>query len=151
MHACPCYDTCMTNAVCPACMHAVSAICPWATVVVYNMRRTGVPATESATTSRCNALTSTLGSSDGCLVDIFTHNTGQSLTECPCDRSKACVRVSVTSRILLTVTLANALGRPNSTLLLALRYTCQTQRWPKPGPGLSCTHTDPATITDPML
>ena len=26
----------MTDAVCPACMHAVSAICPWATVLVYN-------------------------------------------------------------------------------------------------------------------
>ena len=26
----------MTDAVCPACMHAVSAICPWATVLFYN-------------------------------------------------------------------------------------------------------------------
>ena len=26
----------MTDAVCPSCMHAVSAICPWATVLVYN-------------------------------------------------------------------------------------------------------------------
>ena len=26
----------MTDAVCPACMHAVSVICPWGTVLVYN-------------------------------------------------------------------------------------------------------------------
>ena len=34
-------------------------------------RHIGVLATESAPTSRCNALTSTLGLSDGCLVDIL--------------------------------------------------------------------------------
>ena len=36
-------------------------------------------------------------------------------------------------------------------LLLALRYTRQTQCWPEPGPGLLCTHTDPVIVTDPML
>ena len=35
------------------------------------MRHIGVLATEAAPTSRCNALTSTLGLSDGCLVDIL--------------------------------------------------------------------------------
>ena len=61
------------------------------------------------------------------------HTTGQSHTECPWNRLKVCVRVSVTPRALLVITIADTNGRPTPTLLLALRYTNQTQHWPKPG------------------
>ena len=38
---------------------------------------------------------------------------------------------TVTSRILLIVTPANAIRRPKPTLLLAPRYANETQHWPK--------------------
>ena len=49
------------------------------------MRCIGVPATESAPTSRGNALTSTLGSSDGCLVDILYTTQAKASLELGCN------------------------------------------------------------------
>ena len=97
------------------------------------MRRVGVPATESAPTSQCNSLTSTSGSSDGCLVDILYTQQAKALQKCPCVRSNVCTRVSVTSRTSLSTSNASTNGRPQPTLLPVLRYTNRTQHWPKPG------------------
>ena len=63
----------------------------------------------------------------------FVHTIGQSLTECASDWSTVCVRVSVISRILLSMTTASTNGRPKPKLLLVLRYTNPSQHWPKPG------------------
>ena len=60
------------------------------------------------------------------------HTTGQSLTECPCVRSNGCARASVSSRTSLSSTNASTNGRPKPAQLPVLRYTDQTQHWPKP-------------------
>ena len=97
------------------------------------MRRVGLPATELAPTSRCNALSSTSGSADGCLVDILYTQHAKALQKRPCVRSNECTRVSVISRTSRSTTNASTNGRPKPTLLPVLRCTDQTQHWPKPG------------------
>ena len=135
----------MTDAVYPACMHAVSAICLWATVLVCNSN-----ICLSALLSRLHAALRCAGyrisahftmqcadiyarSVDGCLVDILYTQPAKALQKCPCVRSNGCTRVSVTSRTLLSRTTASTNGWPKPTLLPVLRYTNQTQHWPKLG------------------
>ena len=128
----------------PACMLTVSAICPWAKVLVYNNR-----VYANLTMQSTNIYVSIVGWwSRGHSI----RNTGQRLTVV-----RVCLVERMHSRVsnITHVTFydnhehqrsAKAKAAGDAAIHQSNAIVGQSQV-----PRLSCTHVDPATITDPML
>ena len=105
----------MTDAVYPACMHAVSAICLWATVLVYNRSSSMKGSSEFGTTSSAVCSSTTI-SSPAALASALSYSSGGTCWCCRCMRMACYCAYAGGTRTCLNCFTALAPPAPRNTL-----------------------------------